>query len=369
MKLPDEVDFLILGGGIAGLSTAYHLGLAGADRVALLERNGALGQEASAQNAAILRSFSEDPEKRAFARASAPFLHDPPEGFGPPFVEKTGVVLLGDEPRARAWRAILETGPDREALHDEGVQELTPYELRRLAPNVRSPHAIALHCPHDGKIAIRRLVDALARNAERHGVELRTGVAARELLVEDGRACGASLADGGTVRARTVVLAAGAWAGRLGRAAGSRVALRPTRRHLAVTTPIALERDRPTVWSESRSFYHRPEAGGALVCLCDGDEVDPDTLEVAEGIEERLLARAREELAGLEAASLARVWCGLRTVSEDGGFRVGADPGIEGLFWVAGLGGHGMTCGIEVGRRAARGCLEGSPSAGVRVRR
>ena len=51
----------------------------------------------------------------------------------------------------------------------------------------------------------------------------------------------------------------------------------------------------------------------------------------------------------------------MRTLTRDGRFVVGPDPDLEGLFWVAGLGGHGMTCGPEVGRiAAARLCGESS---------
>ena len=352
----------MIGGGIAGLATAYHLGRSGAEGVLLLER-GRLGAQASAQSAAILRSFSPDAFVRELARRSSAFLQDPPGtpvSFGGSLVEANGVLLLGDGIQALSWRAVLAGGPDRDVLRAEGVRELEPGEARRLAPHVRSEFEIALWCPNDGKIAVRRLIDGLARNASALGVEMRPGTGVRRLLTRDGHVEGCELHSGERLEVRSVVLAAGGWAGPLGATAGSAVELRPTRRHLAVTSPAALEEDRPTVWSEAKGFYHRPEAGGALVCVCDEDEVDPDRLEVDPGVEVRLREAARRELSGLGELTLARVWSGIRTHAHGDHFQLGPDPRVGGLFWVAGLAGHGMSCGLELGRRAAEALMRRS---------
>ena len=61
---------------------------------------------------------------------------------------------------------------------------------------------------------------------------------------------------------------------------------------------------------------------------------------------------------------LARGWAGLRTLTPDGRFVIGADPRLEGFTWVAGLGGHGMTtaCGVgELGALAVLGSDLGAP--------
>ena len=351
-----SIEHLVIGGGIAGLATAYHLAACGAEGVVLLER-GELGSQASTQNAAILRSFGTDALARELARRSSAFLHEPPEGFGKPFVERNGVLLLGDAAQALAWRAVLDGGPDRDVLRSEGVTEVAADEVRRLAPHARSEFEIAVWCPNDGHIDIRRLLDALARNARAHGVDLRTRTGVRRLLSRDGQLEGCELDSGERLEVRSVVLAAGGWAGPLGATGGSAVELRPTRRHLGVTSSVAIENDRPTVWSVGTDFYHRPETGGLLVCVCDQDDVDPDRLEVDPAVAEEMLAVARREVAGLEDITLERVWSGVRTLARGDGFQLGPDPLVGGLYWVAGLGGHGMSCGLELGRRAAEALL------------
>jgi D-arginine dehydrogenase len=185
------------------------------------------------------------------------------------------------------------------------------------------------------------------------------------LLVTGARVVGAELADGSQLRARQVVIAGGGWAGQLGRSAGSPVELRPTRRHLGVTGPLPLDPGGPVVWSEAINFYHRPEAGGALLCIGDEEDVDPNRRETVAALADDMLTAARRELEGFADTQLTRLWCGLRTLTADGGFCVGPDPERRGLFWVAGLGGHGMTCGLEVGRLAACLLTGGSADAAL----
>ena len=73
----------------------------------------------------------------------------------------------------------------------------------------------------------------------------------------------------------------------------------------------------------------------------------------ARRIRERIAEKATRLLPDLAAAGERSLWCGMRTLTADGRFAVGPDPDLGGLFWVAGLGGHGMVCGSEVGRVAA----------------
>ena len=71
-------DFLILGGGVAGLATAWHLVRRGARDVVLLERDPGLGRQSSGRNAAILRTFGTDPVLNTIALRAALFLHATP---------------------------------------------------------------------------------------------------------------------------------------------------------------------------------------------------------------------------------------------------------------------------------------------------
>ena len=103
---------LIVGGGVAGVSTAYFLGQRGERDVALLEREPLCGTHSSGRNAAVLRTLSADPIISEFSRRSADFLHAPPPGFAPvPLVERVGLLLTADaDGAAELTRCFEECG-------------------------------------------------------------------------------------------------------------------------------------------------------------------------------------------------------------------------------------------------------------------
>jgi D-arginine dehydrogenase len=165
----------------------------------------------------------------------------------------------------------------------------------------------------------------------RQGVELEDGA-----LIE---------ADGGRHRGRR-------WSGALGRSAGA-VIDRPLRRHL-----IVLEADPrragTTVWRFGESqVYYRPEAGGVLTSPCDEDPFEP-CLPPADPSALEMLAIALEPLAPeLVLAKVRTKWACLRTYAHDRELVLGPDPRLEGLAWLTGFGGRGMTVAVAAAELCA----------------
>jgi glycine/D-amino acid oxidase-like deaminating enzyme len=361
-----DASILIIGGGIAGLSTAWWLARRGANDVVLVEREPLLGTQSTAQNAAILRTPMPDALTESLAIESARFLRDPPRGFSSvPLVDPCGVVIASvrDDHESAAWERRLDARADA-STNEPDVERLTPARLRAIAPHFDAPVKRAWLLPREGRIDNAALVSAFESGARRAGARFETGTEVRELVVdrtgERARVDGAVLADGRTLRARHTVIAAGGWAAILGRRAGSRVALRPTRRHLSVTAVDARVDARwPIVWTDGDPFYARPESGGLMLCACDEVDVDPDRLEPLVEERERALAKAERYLPRLEGLRVAHFWAGIRTLTRDDRFVVGRDSDVDGLAWCAGLGGHGMTCSAAVGAIAADAILDG----------
>jgi D-arginine dehydrogenase len=124
---------------------------------------------------------------------------------------------------------------------------------------------------------------------------------------------------------------------------------------------------KPVVWLGGDEFYFRPESGGLLMSSCDTQVVTAAAGELAqqETIEE-IAVKAERWLPGFEELGAAHFWAGMRTFAPDPLFVVGPDQRLPGLHWVAGLGGHGITCGAAVGELAADWIAEGkaeSPDA------
>lgn len=345
---------LIVGGGVAGLATAWSLATQGVRGVTLVERERGLAAHSSRKSAAILRTASVDPRIESLARRGASFLRSPPRGFTPvPLLEECGLVIASgpDGSPIEAW--------ERRAL-DAGDAEAIGAERRAaLAPHLRADGRRLLRFPRDGRIDVEALLSGFERGARAHGVRFELGVGASAILVRAGVAEGARLADGRELRAESTVIAAGGWAGALAAAAGSRVRLRPTRRHVLVTrAETRVDPRGPIVWVEEDPFYARPEAGGLMLCACDQTDVDPDALAEDPVERDRIFAVAARWLPDLFGDPLARpraarFWSGVRTMTEDGSFVIGADRDVSGLFWAAGLGGHGMLCSPVVGEIAS----------------
>jgi D-arginine dehydrogenase len=111
----------------------------------------------------------------------------------------------------------------------------------------------------------------------------------------------------------------------------------------------------PVVWRvDDAPAYFRPEAGCTLASPCDETQVEPGL----PSVDPEELAHLSHKLAtlapGLADAEVRRVWACLRTVTEDREPCAGPDPRVDGLFWLAGLGGRGMSCGIATGELVAR---------------
>ena len=345
---------VVIGGGIAGLATAWNLAekSQGKRRVTLLEAESAFGRPSSGRSASILRTASVDPINHEWSRRGAQLLRSVDRRqFDGPLVDPRGLLLTADASHADKFEQALG--------HLDGSIRFERLERPRL-PYDRREAQLGAHFPDEGRIWSERLIAGLATSARRAGVELRPGTQITELALGVDVPFRLRIKDGDAVEADRVVIAAGGWAEELGRAAGSSVTLQPTRRHIGVfggRGPVPA--DAPVVWHLGNDeFYYRPEGDGLLVCACDQTRVSaPPPLDP--GIEETLIRRALGHLNATTARHTTRLWSGCRTMTTDGRFCIGPDPGVDGLFWVAGLGGAGMTAGLEVGRLAAR-WIEGS---------
>jgi len=339
----ESAEILIIGGGIAGLSTARHLARAGRKGVLLLEREDLPGFYASGHNAGIARQLTGRAEHTALTIAGRNRLAE--AGL----LVSSGGFLLGAEAGGTAALA-------REARN---------FGLA-VAPGNGSPFPDLaalehLGVPSDGVIDIDALLRHCAQDAREAGAELRFGSLVRAISPEgDGFRV---TTDTGALQARILVNAAGGWAGEVGRMAGGlAIPFLPLRRHL-VWSSAPYPQDRPYAWWADRPLYVRPESGGILLCACEEQEVAPPPRGLQPptdpGILEGLGASLRDLAPGLVEAPVVRLWCGLRTFAPDRRFVVGPDPVNPRLFWVAGLGGHGMTSGLAVGDLAARMILGG----------
>lgn len=345
--MPTSSAVVVVGGGIAGLACAWQLGVLGIRDVVLLEAEPMLASHSSARNAAIFLPLEESLSAVWLAARSRDLI-DARLGTG--WLSAQGVTLVAstEDPLDELRFAARRFG----VFHERWGRNTLEGRLPMLSEGEAQ---YALHLPLGGVMDVHMVLTALTRWAKNVGARIFTGARVESFDVRADQVRGVRLADGRHIQCERVILAAGAWAGRLGMMAGADLTLSPLRRHLMQLTGDDMPRFRtPTVWRLDDGVYFRPEAGGVLASPCDEvlcepgiPETDPGQLEV--------LAEKLERLApSLVDAKLQRTWACLRTMSTDREIVAGEDPRIKGMFWLAGLGGRGMTCGVASGELIAR---------------
>jgi sarcosine oxidase subunit beta len=355
----------IIGGGIGGLATAFFLGAEKDIEVTLFEREPRHNAHSSGRSAEILRTAIDDPVTEELALTTAAALSDPSSmglQAGAELLDRRGLFVVTSTEQNAPWaERHLRAGAARESSLEE---------LKEAAPHFTPQGRRVLHLASGGQIRGDRLLASLARGAIRRGVHVHrsTGDAVPRIL--GGRVTGVEVA-GRLVPCDALVVAAGAWSGPMSEALGAPLPLRTTRRHMWVTAPVSrTTRKAPIVWDDASGFYVRPEVHSDGSVAWAFSATDLDERLAAANAEERRAAYVIDEgaraaavtAAGerLVAAPLAGLsgWRGFRDLSPDDRPMIGQDPRIEGLHWCAGLGGHGMTTSLAVGRVSADAVMQ-----------
>lgn len=353
---------VVVGGGIAGLSVAWHLARSNTGRVLLLEREPLACTHASGRNAAIFRPLEVDPSLARLAQRSLELFDELSPDH--PLVERRGLVLLARGPETLA--PIVHTARSVGIPHE--FEEPGQVSLRLKGLTVRGWHGLYTGC--GGVIDIHALAEALVRASRTSGVEIRCGVSARGVRTNEQRVLGLDTSDDEFVEADDVILAMGAWSGELGDAAGFALPLTPVRRHLALLEPQrGLPLNLPAVWSLDDEVYFRREGQRVLASPCDETAWSSRAPQAEMQSLEPLARKLGEIDEGLSRAQVARYWACLRTFAPDRRPVIGPDPRVKGLHWLAGLGGFGMTTGVAAGELLARSFSGLNPPAELATER
>lgn len=349
---------VVIGGGILGASTAYHLVREGCD-VVLVDR--ADEGRATAAGAGIVcpwGSANEDPASYALLGGGARYYSQlvamlAEEGETDLGYARVGGLYVtagpGDldavERRARA-RAVA-------APEAGSIERLGPADARALFPPLR-PDQPALFVSGGARVDGRRLAAALQRAAGKRGVRLVNGSA--ELVVKGNRAAGVRV-DGELIGADAVVVAAGAWAPTILEPIGVRLAVAPQRGQIVHLRLPGTDTARWPVLMPLNSYY--------LLAFEDARVVIGATREVGSGFDYRLTAAGVAEVlnAGLAVAPGLAAWTvheiriGFRPVAHDNRPKLGRVPGFDNLLVGNGLGPSGLTMGPYSGALLANAAL------------
>ncbi len=357
-ELPKTADVVIIGGGIMGTSTAYHLARKGAGRVVLVEKEPFFGMMSTGQCAGGIRhQFSSEINIR-FSIESIRMLERFPEEMDQDIdLRFTGYLfLLTHEEDVRTFRKNV-------ALqHSLGVmtQWLEPEEIARMVPLVNLEGVLAgTFYERDGLCDPSSVVQGYVKNARRLGARLFTDTAATGIRTRGNRIVAVETTRG-VIETPVVVNACGAWAPHIGRMVGVDIPIVPLRRQIVVTTPIPeIPPDFPFVIFFREALYFHREGEGILTGKSNPNETPGYKLDVDPEWELIHMEEAMYRLPVLERAGLLAHWAGLYEVTPDAHPILGRIPTVDGFYVMAGFSGHGFMHGPVAGLLMAEEILDG----------
>ena len=338
---PSVFDFVVIGAGMAGASTAWQL--ADSASVLVLERESQPGYHTTGRSAALFEENYGPAQVQALTRASRAFYAQPPADFADhPVISPRGVLCVATAEQLpalqQAYQDVLVHSPTARWLEGAALQAVLPgLNLEQLVAGFMDDRAqdIDVHGLHQGFL----------RGLRQRGGQLWTLADVTQLHWDAAQQhWQVQLQDGRSATAKHLVNAAGAWADAVGQLAGaSRIGLVPKRRSaFTFTAPNGLDtRHWPAVMDIGGEWYIKPDAGQLLGSPANEDattphDVQPEELDIAIGIDRISTAT------GMAIRRPSHTWAGLRSFVDDGEMVIGWDTQAPQFLWVAAQGGYGI---------------------------
>lgn len=367
-----DAEIVIVGGGAVGCGVAYSLARAGKTDVLLIERAADVAQVTSAQGAGLCGQPRTTVERTCLAMHSVntfrELQRDPK--VQPEWHEVGSLRIALTERRADEFRQLQEIAVEA-GLETELIDQT---EARRLWPEMEWGGAKAiLWCPTDGYMRPYAVASAYAYQCRKLGVRIAVNTSVEEILQKNGRAIGVRT-DGGTVKARYVINAAGAHAYHVAKLAGLELPIVPVRHEYYVTLPMAgMVPELPCFRVPEMTLYGRPCDGGLLLGGWEPQSLQTDPREYALNIQppaiqpdwpvlkgfEDQFAKLLPKAVGLEKTRVGRGW---PTFTPDGRFIIGESRRLPGFVMAGGCNAHGISGSAGIGRLLVESMFEKNPS-------
>ena len=371
MNLPSHAEIIIVGGGIAGCSTAYHLAKLGKRDVLLLEQGkltcgttwhaaGLIGQMRPNRNMTSMSKYGIE----LYATLEAE------TGLATGWKQCGSVNVAATKERMKVLRKQVALAKS----FGVDIEEISPQHAGELYPVMRTDdlHG-AIWIPGDGKANPADLAMSLAKGARNGGVRIVEDIEVTSVVVERGRVVGVRTAQG-EVRCEVVVNCAGQWARQFGRLAGVNVPLYSAEHFYVVTGKIdGVHPMLPVMRDPDGFIYYKEEVGGLLMGGFEPKakpwKVDPipatfqfELLGEDWDQFEPLMTNAIHRTPCLETAEIKMLLNGPESFTPDGNFILGEAPELRNYFVCAGFNSAGIANSGGAGRLIAEWIVGGEAS-------
>lgn len=367
-NLPAQASVVVIGGGIMGCSTLYHLAKMGVSDAILLERN-KLTSGTTWHSAAQVRALRHSHNLTRMIQYSVDLYSQLEQETG----QNVGWIQKGS--------LSIATNPDRlthikrqEALaHAYGIdaKSISVGEAKERWPLMNAEDVLgAVWSPEDGRVSPSDVCAALVKAAKGLGAKLFENTGVTGILTENGKITGVETSQG-TVMCDAIALCTGLWSREVGAMAGAEVPALACEHFYLLTKPIdGITGNMPTLSDHDNHLYVRDDSGGLLVGCFEpmGKPIAPGILD--EAFEFGLLSEdwdhfepmmelALHRLPALETAEVKMLLNGPESFTPDGTFMLGETAETRGLFLGCGMNSVGMASGGGAGMNLAHCIVHG----------
>ncbi len=368
MTVPTHKQIVVIGGGIIGCSTAYHLARDHGADVVLLEQGqlsngstwhaaGLVGQLRSSASITQVLKYSVDLYSRLERET----------GLATGWKQNGGLRLACNQER---WTEIKRQATTARSFGLE-MELLSPTEAKTLWPPMDGADLVgAAFLPSDGQASPSDITQSLAKGVRMHGATILEGVTVTGIEVENGRVRGVRT-EQGTIACEKIVNCAGMWAKEIGRMAGVCVPLQPVQHQYMVTEKIdGVTADLTTLRDPDRLIYFKEEVGGLVmggyepnpISWADGglpQSFEYQLLDSNWDHFEPLMIQALERVPALQTAGVRQLINGPESFTPDGAYIMGEAANLPGFFVGAGFNAFGIAAGGGAGWTLAEWVMTG----------
>jgi len=365
---PEHASVVVIGGGIMGCSTLYHLAQMGVGDAVLVERN-KLTSGTTWHSAAQVRALRHSHNLTRMIQYSVDLYARLEQETG----QSVGWIQKGS--------LSLATNPDRlthikrqEALaHAFGIEasSISAEEAKERWPLMNAQDVLgAVWSPDDGRVSPSDVCAALIKGAKAAGAKLFEDTGVTGILTDGGRVRGVETTQG-TIMCDAIALCAGLWSRELGAMAGAEVPALACEHFYLLTKPIdGIMGNTPTLSDHDNHLYIRDDSGGLLVGCFEpmGKPIAPGVLDASFEFGllpedwdhfEPMMLNALHRLPALETAEVKMLLNGPESFTPDGTFMLGETAQTRGLFLGCGMNSVGIASGGGAGMNLAHAIVHG----------
>ena len=367
-SLPVHAPVVVIGGGIMGCSTLYHLAKMGVSDAILLERN-RLTSGTTWHSAAQVRALRHSRNLTRMIQYSVELYAQLEAETG----QSVGWIRKGSLSIATTPDRLTHIRRQAALAHAYGIEahEIVPGEAKERWPLMNADDVLgAVWSPEDGRVSPSDVCAALGKAARGLGATFFENIGVTGILTKNGRVRGVETGQG-VVMCDAIALCAGLWSREVGAMAGAGVPLLACEHFYLLTRPVeGVAGNLPTLSDHDRHLYIRDDSGGLLVGCFEpmGKPIPPGMLDETFEFQllpeewdhfEPMMENALHRLPALETAEVRMLLNGPESFTPDGMFMLGETAETSGLFLGCGMNSVGIACGGGAGMNLAHAIVHG----------